>query len=247
MKKSKLLFSLAALLLAFFMTPQTAHAAGFVQDAAGVKYQNDDGTFLKDNWVQVGQSIYHLDANGYVQFGWIQVGNLWYDMGTDGICQNPTGASAPSTDNVTSAATTADAQPAANTAASVDPNNIFAKAGWVPFQTSNTALMQHGIATGYIGFDGTSYWAEPTFAATALTAASTNVSAAAASVTSVTAAQQEVSTLTYVINTNTKKFHLPSCSSVGTIKARNRKDSGSTLEAIKAQGYVPCKRCLKGR
>ena len=119
MKKSKLLFSLAALLLAFFMTPQTAHAAGFVQDAAGVKYQNDDGTFLKDNWVQVGQSIYHLDANGYVQFGWIQVGNLWYDMGTDGICQNPTGASAPSADNVTSAATTADAQPAANTAALV--------------------------------------------------------------------------------------------------------------------------------
>lgn len=47
----------------------------------------------------------------------------------------------------------------------------------------------------------------------------------------------------YVLNTNTMKFHLPSCSSVDDIKASNRQDYHGSREDLIAQGYDPCKRC----
>ena len=47
----------------------------------------------------------------------------------------------------------------------------------------------------------------------------------------------------YVINTNTGKFHEPSCSSVKEIKDSNRWDYTGTREEIIEMGYVPCKRC----
>ena len=47
----------------------------------------------------------------------------------------------------------------------------------------------------------------------------------------------------YVLNTNTHKFHLPSCSSVETIKKKNRKDVNESREQIISEGYAPCKRC----
>lgn len=48
---------------------------------------------------------------------------------------------------------------------------------------------------------------------------------------------------TYVLNSNTKKFHYPTCSSVYDIKAKNRQDVTLTREEIIEMGYVPCKRC----
>lgn len=48
---------------------------------------------------------------------------------------------------------------------------------------------------------------------------------------------------TYILNTNTKKFHYPSCSSVSQMKDKNKREfTGSRDEAI-AQGYSPCGRC----
>lgn len=46
--------------------------------------------------------------------------------------------------------------------------------------------------------------------------------------------------ITYILNTNTKKFHKPSCNS---LPATNRQDSTESRESIVAQGYTPCKRC----
>ena len=48
---------------------------------------------------------------------------------------------------------------------------------------------------------------------------------------------------TYVLNTNSHKFHLPSCSSVDTISPKNRKDVNESREQIISEGYAPCKRC----
>ena len=48
---------------------------------------------------------------------------------------------------------------------------------------------------------------------------------------------------TYVLNTNTRKFHYPSCSSAGDIKPSNRRDVSASRDEIMAQGYIPCKRC----
>lgn len=47
----------------------------------------------------------------------------------------------------------------------------------------------------------------------------------------------------YVLNTNTRKFHRPSCSSVEDIKPSNRKDFSGSREVLIEQGFVPCKRC----
>ena len=47
----------------------------------------------------------------------------------------------------------------------------------------------------------------------------------------------------YVLNTNTKKFHYPSCPSVGDMKEKNRQDYHGTRDEIIAMGYKPCGRC----
>lgn len=47
----------------------------------------------------------------------------------------------------------------------------------------------------------------------------------------------------YVLNTNSHKFHLPGCESVETISAKNRKDVNESREQIISEGYEPCKRC----
>lgn len=48
---------------------------------------------------------------------------------------------------------------------------------------------------------------------------------------------------TYVLNTNTKKFHLPSCSSVDDMKEKNKKEVSCSREEVINMGYAPCKRC----
>ncbi len=47
----------------------------------------------------------------------------------------------------------------------------------------------------------------------------------------------------YVLNTNTKKIHHPSCSSATDTLPKNRKAVESTLQELENQGYEPCKRC----
>ena len=63
------------------------------------------------------------------------------------------------------------------------------------------------------------------------------------SVTSAAAAAVTPSGTSYVVNTNTGKFHLPSCSSVDQMSPVNRKDVTCSREELIKEGYVPCKRC----
>lgn len=51
------------------------------------------------------------------------------------------------------------------------------------------------------------------------------------------------SSITYVVNTNTGKFHYPDCPSVSTIADHNRIDSAESRDQLIAEGYQPCKRC----
>ena len=50
-------------------------------------------------------------------------------------------------------------------------------------------------------------------------------------------------TSAYVLNTNTKKFHYPTCNSVSKMKAKNRQDVNTTRDEIIAMGYDPCGIC----
>lgn len=47
----------------------------------------------------------------------------------------------------------------------------------------------------------------------------------------------------YVLNTNSKKFHYPSCKSVNAMKDKNKKVTTDTRENILSQGYSPCGNC----
>lgn len=49
--------------------------------------------------------------------------------------------------------------------------------------------------------------------------------------------------VTYVLNTNTMRFHLPNCQSVQEMKASNRKEFFGAREELTENGYVPCGRC----
>ena len=53
----------------------------------------------------------------------------------------------------------------------------------------------------------------------------------------------ENNSLSYVVNTNTGKFHYPSCSSAKQIKSKNRWDYDGSRDELIGMGYVPCKRC----
>lgn len=48
---------------------------------------------------------------------------------------------------------------------------------------------------------------------------------------------------TYILNTNSKKFHRPDCASVTKMKAENRQEFTGTREEAMAEGYEPCKSC----
>ena len=48
---------------------------------------------------------------------------------------------------------------------------------------------------------------------------------------------------TYILNTNSKKFHDPSCSGAKTIKDSNRQTYEGSREDLIKQGYEPCGKC----
>ena len=68
--------------------------------------------------------------------------------------------------------------------------------------------------------------------------ASTSTSTATAS-----GQQSQATEKTYVLNTNTMKYHTPDCSSVADIKENNRQEYTGTAAELQQQGYEPCGRC----
>ena len=49
---------------------------------------------------------------------------------------------------------------------------------------------------------------------------------------------------TYVLNTSSKKVHLPECNSVNDMADHNKEEYVGTLNELKSKGYSPCGRCL---
>ena len=74
MRKKILRSTLLALLFSFLFSINV-FAAGLTQDAAGIHYLNDDGTYAVSTWVEIS--------------------NLWFFFEANGVCVNPTGALAP--------------------------------------------------------------------------------------------------------------------------------------------------------
>ena len=47
----------------------------------------------------------------------------------------------------------------------------------------------------------------------------------------------------YILNTSSKKFHLPACSGAASISKANRQEYAGTREELISQGYSPCGTC----
>lgn len=54
------------------------------------------------------------------------------------------------------------------------------------------------------------------------------------------ASQSEV---TYILNTSSKRFHLPDCPSVEAMKPQNREETDESREELLQRGYQPCGQC----
>lgn len=55
--------------------------------------------------------------------------------------------------------------------------------------------------------------------------------------------EEKADTAGYVLNTNTRKFHKPDCSSVADIHGSNRESYTGDRQELLEQGYSPCGRC----
>ena len=51
------------------------------------------------------------------------------------------------------------------------------------------------------------------------------------------------SKVTYILNTNTKKFHYPDCPSVNDMKDKNKEIFAGNRDELISMGYSPCGRC----
>ena len=65
----------------------------------------------------------------------------------------------------------------------------------------------------------------------------------AVQITPESSVSQESRETTYVLNTNTKKFHYPTCSGVDDMKEKNKQIYTGSRDEVINMGYVPCKRC----
>ncbi len=54
---------------------------------------------------------------------------------------------------------------------------------------------------------------------------------------------QDSNDITYILNTNSKKFHYPNCSSAKDIKEHNRETTNKSRDELIAEGYSPCGSC----
>ena len=55
--------------------------------------------------------------------------------------------------------------------------------------------------------------------------------------------KQNPTSVTYVLNTRSMKFHYPDCKSVNDMKPKNRQDVDWTREECIEAGYKPCGNC----
>lgn len=78
---------------------------------------------------------------------------------------------------------------------------------------------------------------------TASSSSNNNVAASAAGNANGASDSSQSVAAEYILNTNTKKFHYPSCSSVQKMKDKNKQAFNGTREEAIAKGYSPCGNC----
>ena len=73
----------------FLLTAGVSGVSGSAEAASGTWkhnkngywYEYSDGTYPKNQWLQIGKKWYHFDAKGFMQTGWQKIGGKWYYFG----------------------------------------------------------------------------------------------------------------------------------------------------------------------
>ena len=104
--------------------------------------------------------------------------------------------------------------------------------------------IQPGVTIDYATGDNEADGTQGGQSSTTIAAAATPTeSAVAATPTPEPVVEQVQQGTTYILNTNTKKFHYPSCGSVKQMKESNKQSYTGSRDDVIAMGYVPCKKC----
>lgn len=104
--------------------------------------------------------------------------------------------------------------------------------------------VQPGVTIDYATGDNEADGTQGGQSSTTIAAATTPTeSAVAATPTPEPVVEQVPQGTTYILNTNTKKFHYPSCGSVKQMKESNKQSYTGSRDDVIAIGYVPCKKC----
>lgn len=121
----------------------------------------------------------------------------------------------------------------------------------VPTDSSSsysTDISDLPVYSGESHEDGTNTTASSASNNTSSSSTQTTTAPAVVAETNQATAQQDTSSptsssSTFILNTNSKKFHLPSCSSIKRMKDSNKKEFSGSRDEVIAQGYEPCKKC----
>lgn len=103
--------------------------------------------------------------------------------------------------------------------------------------------VQPGVTIDYATGDNEADGTQGGQSSTTIAAAAPTESAVAATPTPEPVVEQVPQGTTYILNTNTKKFHYPSCGSVKQMKESNKQSYTGSRDDVIAMGYVPCKKC----
>ena len=131
-----------------------------------------------------------------------------------------------------------------NIEVTIDGKQVELKDKNEPFVIDGTTYLPVRAIGEALGLD-VAWDGETSTVALTTKSASTTTSAPTKSTTSTTSIPGSTKSTekTYVLNTNTKKFHTQGCSSVSQIKSSNKGSfTGSRADLI-AKGYTPCKKC----
>lgn len=84
MKKKFLALFVTTLWLTMTVLPQTVDAACWKQDHTGWWYQEDNGSYPKNQWKFLNGRWFWFDSNGYMATGWRKINNSWFYFDSNG-------------------------------------------------------------------------------------------------------------------------------------------------------------------
>lgn len=85
--RKKILLTILGLFLGIFLIEKEdtdVYAAGFIPVGTDIVYVLDDGTFIKDTWINHGSRMWHFDEEGFLQTGIVSIDGVLWELSLNG-------------------------------------------------------------------------------------------------------------------------------------------------------------------